>query len=68
MMGGGGSIPVVEMMKDVLGLDCLLVGFSLDDDQVHSPNEKFEMVCFHKGQRAHVRLLAELAAAQFVAK
>jgi acetylornithine deacetylase/succinyl-diaminopimelate desuccinylase-like protein len=64
MMGSGGSIPVVEMMKDVLGLDCLLVGFSLDDDQVHSPNEKFEMVCFHKGQRAHVRLLAELAAAR----
>jgi acetylornithine deacetylase/succinyl-diaminopimelate desuccinylase-like protein len=62
MMGSGGSIPVVEMMKDVLGLDSLLVGFGLNDDQVHSPNEKFEMVCFHKGQRAHVRLLAELAA------
>jgi acetylornithine deacetylase/succinyl-diaminopimelate desuccinylase-like protein len=64
MMGGGGSIPVVEMMKDVLGLDSLLVGFGLDDDQVHSPNEKFEMTCFHKGQRAHVRLLAELAGAR----
>ena len=35
-----------------MGLTRLLVGFSLDDDQVHSPNEKFEMVCFHKGQRA----------------
>jgi acetylornithine deacetylase/succinyl-diaminopimelate desuccinylase-like protein len=64
MMGSGGSIPVVEMMKNVLGLDCLLVGFGLDDDQVHSPNEKFEMTCFHKGQRAHVRLLAALAAAK----
>ena len=64
MMGGGGSIPVVEMMKGVLGLDSLLVGFGLDDDQVHSPNEKFEMSCFHKGQRAHVRLLAELAGAR----
>jgi acetylornithine deacetylase/succinyl-diaminopimelate desuccinylase-like protein len=64
MMGGGGSIPVVEMMKDVLGLDSLLVGFGLDDDQVHSPNEKFEMTCFHRGQRAHVRLLAELADAR----
>jgi acetylornithine deacetylase/succinyl-diaminopimelate desuccinylase-like protein len=63
MMGSGGSIPVVEMMKNVLGLDSLLVGFGLDDDQVHSPNEKFEMTCFHKGQRAHVRLLAELARA-----
>jgi acetylornithine deacetylase/succinyl-diaminopimelate desuccinylase-like protein len=64
MMGSGGSIPVVEMMKNVLGLDSLLVGFGLDDDQVHSPNEKFEMTCFHKGQRAHVRLLSELAGAR----
>ena len=63
MMGSGGD-SVVEMMKNVLGLDSLLVGFGLDDDQVHSPNEKFEMTCFHKGQRAHVRLLAELAGAR----
>jgi acetylornithine deacetylase/succinyl-diaminopimelate desuccinylase-like protein len=62
LMGSGGSIPVVEMMKTVLGLDSLLVGFGLNDDQVHSPNEKFEMRCFHKGSRSHVRLLAALAA------
>ena len=61
MMGSGGSIPVVEMMKDVLGLDSLLVGFGLDDDQVHSPNEKFEQRCFHHGIRAHVRLLGRFA-------
>ena len=40
----------------------LLMGFGLDDDQVHSPNEKFEMRCFQKGIRAHIRLLAEIAA------
>ncbi|MBV9749556.1 MAG: M20/M25/M40 family metallo-hydrolase [Acetobacteraceae bacterium] len=61
LMGSGGSIPVVEMVKEVLGLDALLVGFGLNDDQVHSPNEKFELTCFHKGQRTHVRLLTELA-------
>ena len=61
LMGSGGSIPVVEMVKDTLGLDPLLVGFGFDDDQVHSPNEKFEMTCFRKGLRTHARLLAELA-------
>ena len=61
LIGSGGSIPVVEMMKTELDLDALLVGFGLADDQVHSPNEKFEMTCFHRGQRAHVRLLAALA-------
>jgi len=64
LMGSGASIPVVEMLKDTLGLDSLLVGFGLDDDQVHSPNEKFEMTCFHRGQRSYVRLLAEIAASR----
>jgi acetylornithine deacetylase/succinyl-diaminopimelate desuccinylase-like protein len=59
LMGCAGSIPVVEMFKEILGLDSLLVGFCLNDDQMHSPNEKFDMVRFHKGQRAHVRMLAE---------
>jgi acetylornithine deacetylase/succinyl-diaminopimelate desuccinylase-like protein len=62
MIGSGGSIPVVASLKRELGIDSLLVGFGLDDDQVHSPNEKFERVCFHRGIRAHARLLAKLAA------
>ncbi len=61
LIGSGGSIPVVESMRRVLGLDSLLMGFGLDDDQVHSPNEKFEWACFHHGIRSHVRLLGELA-------
>jgi acetylornithine deacetylase/succinyl-diaminopimelate desuccinylase-like protein len=61
LMGSGGSIPVVESLKRLLGLDSLLVGFGLNDDQVHSPNEKFELRCLHKGARSHARLLAELA-------
>ncbi len=61
LAGCGGSIPVVETIQKELGLDCLLIGFGLDDDQVHSPNEKFEVKCFHKGARSHVRLLGKLA-------
>jgi acetylornithine deacetylase/succinyl-diaminopimelate desuccinylase-like protein len=61
LMGCGGSIPVVNSLHRVLGIDSLLVGFSLDDDQVHSPNEKFEQRCYHHGIRTHARLLAKLA-------
>ena len=62
LIGCGGSIPVVESFRRVLGMDSLLVGFGLDDDQVHSPNEKFELRCFERGVGSHVRLLAKLAA------
>jgi acetylornithine deacetylase/succinyl-diaminopimelate desuccinylase-like protein len=61
MVGSGGSIPVVASLKRELGIDSLLVGFGLDDDQVHSPNEKFEQTCFHRGIRSHARLLALLS-------
>src|SRR3984957_2205128 len=63
LIGCGGSIPVVVSLKKVLGIDTLLMGFGLDDDQIHSPNEKFEQRCFHHGIRSHVRLLAKIAAA-----
>jgi acetylornithine deacetylase/succinyl-diaminopimelate desuccinylase-like protein len=61
LIGMGGSIPAVEAIKRLLGMDSLLVGFGLDDDRVHSPNEKFELACFERGVRAHAALLAELA-------
>ena len=60
MIGCGGSIPVVESLRRVLGIDSLLMGFGLDDDQVHSPNEKFDVACFRHGLRSHVRLLGKL--------
>jgi acetylornithine deacetylase/succinyl-diaminopimelate desuccinylase-like protein len=62
LVGSGGSIPVVESLRRILGLDSLLMGFGLDDDQVHSPNEKFELRCLDHGTNAHARLLALLAA------
>jgi acetylornithine deacetylase/succinyl-diaminopimelate desuccinylase-like protein len=61
LAGVGGSIPVVETIMTELGMDCILMGFGLDDDQVHSPNEKFEVTCFRKGLRSHVRLLGKVS-------
>jgi acetylornithine deacetylase/succinyl-diaminopimelate desuccinylase-like protein len=61
LVGMGGSIPAVEAIKRLLGMDSLLLGFGLADDRVHSPNEKFEIRCFTNGIRTHARLLAELA-------
>ena len=51
----------VTSLRSILGVDSLLMGFGLDDDQMHSPNEKFEEVCFHHGIRSHIRLLAKFA-------
>ena len=62
LIGMGGSIPAVEAIKRLLGMDSLLVGFGLADDRVHSPNEKFELRCFERGILTHAALLAEFAA------
>jgi acetylornithine deacetylase/succinyl-diaminopimelate desuccinylase-like protein len=61
LIGCGGSIPVVASFKDLLGMDSLLVGFGLDDDRVHSPNEKFELVCYRRGITTHAAMLAHFA-------
>ncbi|HMN97541.1 MAG TPA: M20/M25/M40 family metallo-hydrolase [Phycisphaerales bacterium] len=64
LMGSGGSIPAVGSMQRILGIDSLLVGFGLEDDRVHSPNEKFELTCYRRGIHAHAAILAELAGAR----
>ncbi len=62
LIKSGGSIPVAGMLKAILGIDTVFMGFGLDDDRVHSPNEKFEIECFRQGARSHAALIAELGA------
>jgi acetylornithine deacetylase/succinyl-diaminopimelate desuccinylase-like protein len=57
----GGSIPVVGLIKQHLGVDTLLLGWGQDDDNLHGPNEKFSLADFHRGIKASARLFQELA-------
>jgi acetylornithine deacetylase/succinyl-diaminopimelate desuccinylase-like protein len=64
MVREGGSIPVMTTFQHThVGLPSILVGFGLDDDQVHAPNEKFSLTSFYGGMRSVAYLYEELAKA-----
>jgi acetylornithine deacetylase/succinyl-diaminopimelate desuccinylase-like protein len=61
LMREGGSIPIVNDFKKILHADSLLLGLGLPDDNAHSPNEKFDLGCFAKGQLMSAYLWQELS-------
>lgn len=60
----GGSIPVVFMLQQTLGVDSVLTGFSLTDDHLHGPNEKLHLPTWKKGTEALVRFLSSMGEAR----
>lgn len=59
----GGSIPVVNWFRQELGIESVLLGFGLPDDNLHSPNEKLDLDCFYGGIRTSALLLDEMSRA-----
>ena len=61
---GGGSIPIVALFERKLGVKCVMMGFGLDSDALHSPNEHFGLFNFYRGIETIPRFFAHYAAAQ----
>jgi acetylornithine deacetylase/succinyl-diaminopimelate desuccinylase-like protein len=62
VLGMGGSIPIVAPLVQVTGAPCVLMGFGLPEDNLHAPNEHFQVACFLGGARSAAAYLAEVGA------
>lgn len=60
LIGSGASIPVVESFKQHLKVDSVLAGFAREEDNVHSPDEKYDVESFQRGIRSWIRVIGEL--------
>ena len=60
LAGAGASIPIVTDLKDILGVDSLLIGFGKDEDNIHAPNEQYELESFFKGANTWARIIEKL--------
>ena len=58
---GGGSIPVVAEIADMMKIPVVMMGYGLDDDGLHSPNEKYSLEMFQRGIETAIVYLEELA-------
>lgn len=58
---GGGTIPVVAYMQQILGVESVLTGFSLNDDNIHSPNERLHLDTWYRGIDALIHFIYNLA-------
>ena len=65
-VGCGGSIPIAGHFQQITGVDPILIGFARDDDQIHSPNEKYDLESFRKGIRSWVRVINSFSELQNV--
>ncbi len=59
----GGSVPVVGFIQDLLGLESLIMGFGLPDDNLHAPNEKQHLPNFYRGIETYIHFMYEIAKA-----
>jgi acetylornithine deacetylase/succinyl-diaminopimelate desuccinylase-like protein len=56
----GGTVPVVGLVQELLGVDSLMLGFGLPDDNLHAPNEKMHLPNFYRGIETYIRFMFEL--------
>jgi acetylornithine deacetylase/succinyl-diaminopimelate desuccinylase-like protein len=58
----GASVPITAVFKEMLGVDTLMFGYNLPDEDVHAPNEFFRITSIKEGMRAWARLFDALGA------